>query len=65
MNNHSILFDLGLDDTLIKNAKKLNINIEEVDIVIISHSVGLEAFFKYNDKAKIYVNKDAFEKYYT
>lgn len=66
---HNILFDLGPDDTFIKNAKKLNVNIEDVDIVIISHGHkdhggGLEAFLKYNDKAKIYINKHAFEDYY-
>ena len=68
--NHNILFDLGPDDTFIENAKKLNIEIKDVDIVIISHGHkdhggGLEAFFKYNNKAKIYINKNAFDSYYT
>ncbi|WP_242851920.1 MBL fold metallo-hydrolase [Clostridium baratii] len=32
-----MLFDLGPDDTFIENAKKLNIDIKDIDIVIISH----------------------------
>lgn len=68
-NEHKILFDLGPDDTFIENAKKLNIDIAEVDIVIISHGHrdhggGLESFLKENSKAKIYINKNAFEPYY-
>lgn len=60
--NHNILFDLGPDDTFIENAKKLNIEIKDIDIVIISHGHkdhggGLETFLKYNSKAKIYINK--------
>lgn len=67
--NHNILFDLGPDDTFIQNARKLNIDISDVDIVIISHGHndhggGLEAFLKENIKAKIYINKDAFEPHY-
>lgn len=46
---HSILFDVGPDDTFIKNTRKLNIDISDVDIVIISHGHndhggGLELF---------------------
>lgn len=67
--NNNILFDLGPDDTFIKNAKKLNINLREVDIVIISHGHkdhggGLEAFLEINDKANIYINKSGFKDYY-
>jgi len=66
---HSILFDLGSDDTFIKNAKKLNIDIKDVDVVIISHGHkdhggGLKAFIDYNDKAQIYISKYGFENYY-
>ncbi len=66
---HNILFDLGPDDTFIKNANKLNIDIKDVDIVIISHGHkdhggGLETFLNYNDKAKIYISRYAFDNYY-
>lgn len=66
---HNILFDLGPDGTFMKNAKQLNIDINDVDIVIISHGHkdhggGLETFLKHNDKAKIYISKHAFDNYY-
>ena len=52
---HNILFDLGPKNTFLTNAKKLNINLEEVDIVVISHGHndhggGLEEFLKINNK---------------
>lgn len=67
---HNILFDLGPKNTFLTNAKKLNINLEEVDIVVISHGHndhggGLEEFLKINNKAKVYINKDAFNEYYS
>ena len=67
--SHKILFDLGPDNTFIKNAEKLNIDIKDIDIVVISHGHkdhggGLEAFLNYNSKAKIYMSKYAFEDYY-
>ncbi len=34
---HKILFDVGKDDTFVENAERLGIEIESVDIVIISH----------------------------
>nr|WP_274292778.1 MBL fold metallo-hydrolase [Clostridium perfringens] len=67
---HNILFDLGPKNTFLTNAKKLNINLEEVDIVVISHGHndhggGLEEFLKINNKAKVYIHKDAFNEYYS
>lgn len=69
-NKHNILFDLGSNGLFIENAKKLNIDISDVDIVIISHGHkdhggALNLFLKHNNKAKIYIHKDAFNKYYT
>nr|WP_243135520.1 MBL fold metallo-hydrolase [Clostridium perfringens] len=67
---HNILFDLGPKNTFLTNAKKLNVNLEEVDIVVISHGHndhggGLEEFLKINHKAKVYIHKDAFNEYYS
>ena len=64
--NHKILFDTGTDESFAYNARKLGINLEEIDIVVISHGHydhggGLETFLKHNSKAKIYIGKDAFD----
>lgn len=66
---HRILFDLGPDDTFVQNAYALGIELEEIDIVIISHGHkdhggGLEAFLEKNKKAKIYIQESAFIKHY-
>lgn len=69
-NKHNILFDLGSNGLFIENAIKLNIDISDVDILVISHGHkdhggALKLFLQHNSKAKIYINKDAFNKYYT
>jgi 7,8-dihydropterin-6-yl-methyl-4-(beta-D-ribofuranosyl)aminobenzene 5'-phosphate synthase len=66
---HKILFDLGPDDTLFKNANKRGIDLSKVDTVIISHGHmdhggALQQFLKINHHAKIYVQRKAFEKHY-
>ncbi len=67
---HNILFDLGPDSTLFDNAEKRNIDLTKVDTVIISHGHtdhggALRYFLKINDKAKIYVQRKAFEPHYS
>lgn len=69
-NKYKILFDTGPNKVLIKNAEKLGIDLSLVDIVIISHGHtdhggGLKYFLEINKTAKIYIQKNAFEKYYT
>ncbi len=66
---HKILFDLGPDNTFVKNAEKMGIDLKAVDTVVISHGHkdhggGLKAFFSLNSKAKIYVRKTAFDPHY-
>jgi mRNA degradation ribonuclease J1/J2 len=36
-NSHKILFDVGASELFLENAKKLNVDISEVDYLIISH----------------------------
>ncbi len=67
---HKLLFDLGQNNLFIENAKKLNVNLSDVDIVVISHGHydhggGLEAFLNINSKAKIYLSQRAFKDYYS
>lgn len=64
--NHKILFDTGTDDSFAYNASKLGVNIEDIDIAVISHGHydhggGLETFLKLNSKATIYIGKGAFD----
>ncbi|MCL2436461.1 MAG: MBL fold metallo-hydrolase [Clostridiales bacterium] len=66
---HKVLFDLGPDDAALNNAQKLGIDLSEVDTVVISHGHkdhggALSGFLKVNDKAKIYVQRQAFEPHY-
>lgn len=67
--NHKILFDTGASALLAENAAKMNVNLSEVDLVVISHGHsdhggGLKTFLGINTKAKIYLNKMAFGDYY-
>lgn len=65
-----LLFDLGPDDTLFKNAETAGIDLREIQDVVISHGHGdhggaLEHFLDINHKAKIYVRENAFTPYYS
>ena len=67
---HKLLFDLGPDDTIFENAKKLNINLDDIDTVIISHGHydhggALKCFLKINNKAKVYIQDKAYESHYS
>lgn len=69
-NKHKILFDLGPGKQFLENAEKMDINIEEIDTVIISHGHfdhggALKTFLEKNHKAKIYIRESAFEQYYS
>ncbi len=66
---HNILFDMGQTDMFIRNATRLNIDLETVDFAILSHGHydhggGLRSFLSINKKAKVYINRDAFGDYY-
>lgn len=65
-NTKKILFDLGPNNYYIKNAKKLGINLSEVDFLVVSHGhddhgEGLKRFLRLNKKAQVYLSKRAFE----
>ena len=67
--HHKILFDMGQTDLFAENAKKLGIDLAEVDIAILSHGHydhggGLKKFLEMNEKAPVYISKYAFASYY-
>lgn len=69
-NGIKTIFDTGPDDTFIKNANKMNIDISKVDYLIISHGHidhggGIKAFLEHNSKGRVIISKHAFSKYYT
>ena len=66
---HKIMFDVGASQLFLKNAKKLDVNIADIDFVVISHGHfdhggGLKTFFKENTKAEVFLHHRAFGKYY-
>lgn len=67
--NHKILFDSGQTDAFIKNAEKMSVDLENIDIAVLSHGHydhggGLADFMKINKKSKIYVNRNVFKPYF-
>ncbi len=69
-NQHKMLFDLGKDHTFLENAKKRDIDIESIDIVIISHGHydhggGLHHFLEVNHTAKVYIQRKALDEYFS
>lgn len=67
---HCILFDMGQSDAFMHNAQMLGVDLQKVDIAILSHGHydhggGLEAFLKINTHAKIYLSKYAFDAHYS
>jgi len=67
--SNKILFDTGASSLFLENAKKLEVNIADIDYLIISHGHydhggGLKAFLAVNSTAEIFLHEQAFEKHY-
>ena len=67
--SHRILFDMGQTDLFAQNAEALGIDLQTVDLAVLSHGHydhggGLEKFLSLNQTAKIYLNEHAFEPHY-
>lgn len=67
---HRILIDCGQDDTFIKNAELLGIDLKLVDICIITHGHydhggGLPYFMEINKTADIYIQEQAKQAFYS
>lgn len=66
---HSVLFDVGPDDLLVKNSEMGGIDLSKVDVVVLSHGHmdhggGLQEFLRVNKTARVYVQRKAFEQHY-
>lgn len=64
-----VIFDLGASDIYIQNAKRMGIDLEQAEAVVISHghydhTEGVPSFCEINKKAGIYIHKEAFETTY-
>ena len=65
-----LLFDMGQSSLFLRNAAALSVNIADVDVAVISHGHydhggGLEAFLAENQKAKVYIHREAFQPHYS
>ena len=65
-----ILFDMGQSDLFANNAASLSLSIADIDVAVVSHGHydhggGLGTFLKTNNKAKVYIHKDAFLPHYS
>ena len=61
---HRILLDTGASDVFIRNAEKLDLDLNDVDYVFISHghsdhAGGLRYFLEHHQKAQVIVSPDA------
>ncbi len=68
--NNKILFDTGASGLFLENAKKLGVNISEINLAVISHGHydhggGLPVFLEENSYAKVYIHEKAFESHYS
>ncbi len=65
-----ILFDMGQSDVFLKNAEKLGVDLCDIDVAVLSHGHydhggGALDFLKTDEKAKLYINENAFGRFYS
>lgn len=66
---NKVLFDLGASSHFLKNAKKLEVDIEDIEFLVISHGHydhggGLVYFLQENHSANLYIHNKAFGEHY-
>ncbi|NLB19464.1 MAG: MBL fold metallo-hydrolase [Clostridium sp.] len=65
-----ILFDFGPGEEFMRNARKMDIKIDEIDFAVLSHGHidhggGLPYFLDENKKAPVYIHPKALEPHYS
>ena len=65
-----ILYDAGQGDIFLRNARNLSIDISTADFAVISHghydhTGGIRAFLLNNDRAKVFLHRNAWEKHFS
>lgn len=66
---HKVLFDTGASKLFAENAARMGVNLAAVDTMILSHGHydhggGINTFLAINDRAKIYIHRDALGEHY-
>lgn len=69
VNGKKILFDMGKTDAFAENAKKLGVNLADIDFAVLSHGHydhggGLKKFLEINETAPVYISRYAFGEHY-
>lgn len=67
--HHMIISDFGPNDFFYFNAQRMGVPVKMVDLAVLSHGHydhgnGIPVFLDQNEKAKLYVQKGAFDEYY-
>ncbi len=69
VNGRTILFDMGQSNIFADNARRLNIDLSNIDTAVLSHGHydhggGIRTFLDINKHAPVYISRDAFGAHY-